>query len=46
MPRTFFTAEEARRQIGCLVEAQADFPFVPKGSHGKVIKARRHSADQ
>ena len=46
MPRTFFTSEEAREKIGHLVEARADFPSVPQGSRGRVVKARKHSDDQ
>ncbi len=46
MPRTFFTSEEARQEIGHLVEARADFPSVPQGSRGRVVKAHKHSGDQ
>jgi hypothetical protein len=46
MPRSFFTSEEARQQVGRLVEALADFPSVPKGSRGKVVAMRQYSSRQ
>jgi hypothetical protein len=46
MQRTFFTREEARNKIGCEVEALADFPSVPRGSRGKVVKAQRRAGNQ
>jgi hypothetical protein len=46
MERTYFTEQEARKEIGNLVEALSDFPSVPKGSRGTVVKANRHSDDK
>ena len=46
MQRTFFTHEEARAKIGRIVEAMADFPSVPRGSRGRVVKARRRAGNQ
>ena len=43
MRRTFFTREEARNKIGCVVEAMADFPSVPKGSRGRVVRVIKGS---
>lgn len=41
----FFAQKEANCQIGLEVESLANFPAVPKGTRGKVIKARHHAAD-
>lgn len=38
MQRTYFTRLEAQQEVGRQVEAQADFPSVPKGSKGTVVK--------
>ncbi len=46
MQRTFFTSAEVKRKIGHLVEALADFPSVPKGSRGRVVKAHKRANDQ
>jgi hypothetical protein len=46
MQRTYFTREEARREIGRTVEAVADFPSVPKGSRGSVVKIQRYTGDK
>jgi hypothetical protein len=46
MHRTYFTREEAQQAIGQRVEALADFPSVPQGSRGIVVKTRRHTGDQ
>ena len=43
MQRTYFSRSEALQQIGHLVEALADFPSVPKGSNGKVVKAKPYA---
>jgi hypothetical protein len=39
MQRTYFTRSEAQQEVGRQVEALADFPSVPKGSKGTVVKA-------
>ncbi len=39
MQRIYFTREEAREKTGEPVEASTDFPSVPKGSKGTVVKA-------
>ena len=46
MARTYFTEAEARREIGNLVQALSDFPSVPKGSRGTVVKANRYTDDK
>ncbi len=46
MQRTFFTREEARNKIGHAVESMTDFPSVPKGSRGKVVRAQKRANDQ
>src|SRR5262245_39593701 len=46
MERTYFTETEARREIGNLVEALSDFPSVPKGTRGTVVKVNRYTDDQ
>ena len=43
MQRTYFVRSEAQQQVGHQVEALADFPSVPKGSQGTVVKAQRYS---
>jgi len=37
----FFTESEARAQVGERVEALSDFPCVPAGTTGRVVRARR-----
>ena len=39
MQRIYFTREDARKKTGERVEASTDFPSVPKGSKGTVVKA-------
>jgi hypothetical protein len=46
MERTYFTEAEARIQIGKMVEALSDFPSVPKGSKGAVVKVKRYTNDR
>ena len=46
MVRTYFTKEQARQKIGSIVEAQSDFPSVPTGSKGEVIKAQLWENEQ
>lgn len=45
MENTYFTETEAQREIGNVVEALSDFPAVPKGNRGTVVKAIRHRDD-
>ena len=45
MERTYFTEAEARMEIGNIVEALSDFPSVPKGSKGTVVKVKRYTND-
>lgn len=45
MQRIYFTHKEARRKVGQKVEALGDFPSVPKGSKGTVVKAQRFKKD-
>ena len=40
MVKSYFTKEQARHQIGSIVEALSDFPSVPTGSKGDVVKAQ------
>ena len=46
MQRTYFTEDEARNEVGHFVEALADFPSVPRGSRGSVVKANRYTDDK
>jgi hypothetical protein len=46
MKRAYFTEAEARKQIGNMVEALSDFPSVPKGSKGTVVKVKRYTNDK
>ena len=46
MERTYFTEDEARREIGNSVEALWDFPSVPKGTCGTVVKAKQYAQDK
>ena len=41
MKPTFFTESEARAHVGDRVEALTDFPSVPAGTPGKVVRARK-----
>ncbi len=43
MPRTYFIRSEAEQEVGRQVEALADFPSVPKGSKGTVVKAEPYA---
>jgi hypothetical protein len=43
MERTYFTDAEARTEVGNIVEALSDFPSVPKGSKGTVVKVKRYA---
>jgi len=45
MERTYFSEAEARMEIGNMVEALSDFPSVPKGSKGTVVKVKRYKKD-
>ena len=40
-----FTEAEAQQEIRHIVEALSDFPAVPKGSRGSVVKATRGAGD-
>jgi hypothetical protein len=46
MERNYFTDAEAPMKIGSIVEALSDFPSVPKGSKGTVVKVKRHAKDK
>ena len=46
MERIYFTEAEARTKVGDIVEALADFPSVPKGSRGTVVKVNRRARDK
>ena len=43
MDKTYFTGAEARTEVGRVVEAVSDFPSVPKGSRGRVVKVTRYA---
>ena len=43
MERAYFIHSEARVEVGQQVEALADFPSVPRGSRGTVVKAQPYS---
>ena len=45
MNRSFFTQQEAQEQVGSRVSAAAGFPFVPPGTVGSVVRARRHDGE-
>lgn len=36
--KSCFSDEEARRQLGCLVEAVSELPSVPRGTRGRVVR--------
>lgn len=46
MERRYFTDAEARTELGNIVEALSDFPSVPKGSKGTVVKVKRYAKDK
>jgi hypothetical protein len=46
MERSYFTDPEARTEVGRLVEALSDFPSVPKGPKGTVVKVKRYARDR
>jgi len=46
MQRIYFTPEEARKRTGESVQASTDFPSVPKGSKGTVVKALENTEDK
>jgi hypothetical protein len=39
MVSVYFSREEGLSKVGTIVEAAADFPSVPRGSAGTVVKA-------
>jgi hypothetical protein len=45
MRPTFFTESEARALVGEHVEALSDFPSVPAGTSGKVVRTRKAGSD-
>jgi len=45
MRPAFFTESEARAHVGERLEALSDFPSVPAGTSGKVVRARRVDSD-
>ena len=45
MRPVFFTESEARAHVGDRVEALKDFPSVPVGTPGKVVRARKVDSD-
>jgi len=45
MKPVFFTESEARAHVGDRVEALTDFPSVPAGTAGKVVRARKLNSD-
>ena len=46
MRPTFFSESEARSRVGSRVEAVRDFPSVPAGTPGKVVRARKLDSDR
>ena len=46
MERVYFSKEEARSEIGTVVEALADFPSVPRGTRGTVTKVVSESRER
>lgn len=46
MRMTYFTDAEARTTVGHIVQALSDFPSVPKGSKGTVVKMKRYAKDK
>ena len=45
MKPAFFTESEARVHVGERVEALSDFPSVPAGTTGRVVRARKVESD-
>lgn len=46
MRMTYFLDAEARSTVGHIVQALSDFPSVPKGSKGTVVKMKRYAKDK
>jgi hypothetical protein len=46
MSSVYFSREEGLSKVGAIVEAAADFPSVPRGSAGTVVKALPHTRDE
>ncbi len=46
MSSTYFTDAEAKATVGHTVEALSDFPSVPKGTRGTVVKVKRYDGDK
>jgi hypothetical protein len=46
MDMTYFTDAEAQATVGNTVEALSDFPSVPRGTRGTVVKAKRYDAEK
>ena len=46
MERRYFTEAEARMKLGNMVQARSDFPSVPKGSKGAVVKVKRYTDEK
>ena len=46
MKPAFFTESEAHSHVGERVEALSDFPSVPAGTVGKVVRARKIESDR
>ena len=45
MRPVFFTESEARAHVHAQVEALSDFPSVPAGTLGKVVRAKKVDSD-
>ena len=45
MRPAFFTESEAHDRVGERVEALSDFPSVPAGTVGRVVRARKMESD-
>ena len=45
MRPAFFTESEAHNHVGECVEALSDFPSVPAGTVGRVVRARKVGSD-
>ncbi len=45
MKSAFFSESEAHAHVGDRLEALSDFPSVPAGTPGKVVRARRVNSD-
>jgi len=46
MNRIYFTKEQAHQKIGNVVESLTDFPSVPTGTKGVVVKAQQRKKEQ